>query len=313
MIVWETQPLGQKSDGQLARELGVDQSTVTKARQRLGVEAFQTRPAINWRRCGLGQRSDATIAEEIGVSRETVRRNRVQRGIPSIKGPPCVAWELQPLGKMQDKAVAHKLGVSENAVKQARVRRGIAGFTQKPVWDRGLLGKMPDSTIARQFGVSKTAVGAERKRQGIPRADLLCLTTEDEPANQEEALIDLYWHEHGTPHEFQFPIGPYVADWVINGNTVVEYAGSINHPIYGEAYQNRLQEKIAFYKEQGWEVLVLTPADLSAYDTGHPPKFRQRGQCTGCGRHFGSREGLRGGHVRRATATLCDVCWRRTR
>jgi len=313
VVVWTDQPLGRISDGQLARDLGVDPSTVAKARQRLGIAVHQPHPPIDWTRVFQCRKPDAALARELGVSRETVRKNRVRLGIPKINVGLGVDWDQQPLGEMPDAQVAQLLGVSEEAVKQARIRRGIPGFTQWPDWDRDLLGKMPDSMIARAFGISKAAVGAERKRRGIPRADLLCLTTEGEPANQEEAIIDLHWHKHNVPHEFQVPIGPYVADWVIDTSKVVEYAGIVNHPDHGENYRERLGRKIEFYRQEGWEVLVLYPPDLPLYNTGLIPRFRDRKQCSGCGRLFGSRGGARGGLVRRATTTLCDPCWRSSR
>lgn len=310
MTVWAEQPLGLRSDGQIARDLGMDQSTVTKARQRMGISPFQARPSIDWFNVSLGEKSDAQIARDLDVSRGTVQKNRTRLRISKIEVGSGIDWDAQPLGKMTDIHLADLLGVEAGAVKQARTRRGVAGFIQRPEWDRDLLGQVPDSTIARLFGVSKTAVGAERKRRGIPRADLLCLTTEDEPANQEEALIDLYWHKHDVPHVFQVKVGPYIADWVINQCTVVEYAGFCNHPKHGAAYSTRLQEKVRFYREQGWGILILKPSDLSAYDTSQPPKFRNRDCCADCGRRFHSREGIKGGRVRRATTTLCDPCWK---
>ena len=310
MVVWETQALGRKSDGQLARELGVDQSTVTKARQRRGIAPFQARPAIDWSLVSLGVKSDAEIARGLGVSRETVRRNRVRLGVSKIEIGLGIDWDAQPLGKMTDADLAAQLKVGLPAIKQARIRRGIAGFTQWPDWNRDLLGNVPDSTIARMFNISKAAVGSERKRRGIPRADLLCLTTEGEPANQEEALIDLYWHERGIPHDFQVKIGPYIADWVINGDTVIEYAGFIDHPQFGEEYRVRLEAKTAFYQGRGWKVEILRPSDLDAYSTSTPPRFKDQSCCSGCGRRFGTRGGPRGGKVRRASSFLCDPCWR---
>jgi len=312
VVIWTEQPLGERPDGVIARELGVCPSTVTKARQRLGISHFQ-KELIDWDAV-LGEGvTDAAVAKQLGVSRETVRRNRVRLGIAKKDRTLGVDWDLEPLGELQDRLLAKRLNVSEDAVKQARTRRGIAGFTRRPDWDRGLLGKLPDSAIARKFGISKTAVGNERKKHGIPRADLLCLTTEGEPANQEEALVDLYWHSGGIPHEFQVPIGPYLADWVIHGKTVVEYAGFANHPVRGTAYRARVLAKKAYYEGLGWETLLIWPEDLHHYETGLLPRFRTRDRCDGCLRQFGSRTGFRGGLVRRATVTLCDPCWRKNR
>jgi biotin operon repressor len=310
MTDWGQQPLGQMSDGQIARVLGMSQSTVTKARQRLGIPSFQAHTPTDWLNLPWGEKSDADIAATLGISRQTIQRKRTQLGFSKIKVGYGIDWDAQPLGKMTDISLADLLKVDPSAVKQARTRRRIAGFIQPPEWDKDLLGEVPDSTIARMFHISKAAVGVERRRRGIARADLLCLTTEDESANQEEALIDLYWHEHHVPHQFQVQIGPYVADWVIHKDTVVEYAGFCGHPKIGAAYNARLGEKVRFYKKQGWDVLVLKPSDLPSYTTSHVPKFRHRSCCAGCGRRFRSREGIGGGLVRRATTTLCDPCWK---
>jgi len=313
-VDWSVQPLGQMPDSEIARACGVNSSTVTRARQRLGIQTFSLSPVSNWDQVfDSDPKSDAQRAQELGVSRATIQRHRINAGVPRLSTPTGIDWDCQDLGQMTDIHLAMQLGVQENTVKQARNRRGIPGYTQWPTWDRNLVGSVPDSTISRLFGVSKTAVGAERKKRGIPRVDLLCLTTEDEPANQEEATIDLFWHVQGIDHRFQVPIGKYIADWVLQGDTIVEYAGFARHPQQGKAYRHRLSQKIEYYQREGWKVQVIYPIDLPGYTTGHPPKFLNRAQCSGCGKNFGSFTGPKGGRIRRATRSTCDRCWEKKR
>jgi len=122
------------------------------------------------------------------------------------------------------------------------------------------------------IGVSQPTVTRHRNRLGIAPCKHPFLTKEGRAANYPEALIDLYWHERNIEHEFQVPIGQYIADWVLEGRQVVEYAGFSASPRWGKAYRARLREKVGFYTSEGWEVRVIWPQDLKEYDLGFRPK-----------------------------------------
>lgn len=181
--------------------------------------------------------------------------------------------------------IAQELGVSPPAVRKQRVRRGIAVFP-KPMWDTSLLGTMSDSLVARVVGRCEGSVNEMRQKLGIPRCDQKCLTFEGESATLPEAEIDLYWHVHEIPHKFQVRIGKYIADWVLYGNTVVEYAGLLHKPLFRN-YDARIAEKESAYLCRGYDVLIIRPEELIRYDTGIIPQVkpihRHIRSCAVCG------------------------------
>jgi len=83
---WSTQPLGNLPDGTIATAMGVDRSTVRKARVRAGIPACPEGRAyrsagVDWDAQPLGVVSDYAIAEACGVTPEAVRAQRKKRGI----------------------------------------------------------------------------------------------------------------------------------------------------------------------------------------------------------------------------------------
>lgn len=77
-IDWGAQPLGQLPDSELARQLGVSQSVVTRARRRRDIEPFSR---IDWDAVPLGQATDAALAKALDVPATTVQYARSSRGI----------------------------------------------------------------------------------------------------------------------------------------------------------------------------------------------------------------------------------------
>lgn len=80
-IDWEAQPLGEVTDQEIADRLGVDPSTVSRNRKRLGVEANNGRALKHCPDEWFTSRSDAQAAEEAGVSCLMVARERRRRGL----------------------------------------------------------------------------------------------------------------------------------------------------------------------------------------------------------------------------------------
>jgi len=83
-INWSDQPLGKMSDTELAKHLGVTQTTVTRWRTIFGIAPFCS-PDRDWSTIPLGEEPDPVIASRLGVSKETVRRARLALGIPSFR------------------------------------------------------------------------------------------------------------------------------------------------------------------------------------------------------------------------------------
>jgi hypothetical protein len=199
-----------------------------------------------------------------------------------------INWDSVALGSKSDKDLAAELHVSDPAVRMQRVKRSIPAFPKRQ-WDTSLLGTMPDSLIAKITGLNESTINEARWDRGIKRADKKCLTTEEEPATVPEAIIDLYWHQHNIPHKFQVKLGKYVPDWIINGTTVVEYAGwSVTSPKLSTRYNLRLIEKELFYKSRAYNTLIIYPNELDEYNTGQVPKTDDRNilkkrNCIKCG------------------------------
>ncbi len=196
-------------------------------------------------------------------------RRRAEADLAPTTRNKGVDWDAAPLGEMSDGEIAKMYGVAQPVVCNARNRRGIAPFSPRCAavdWASTPLGELPDAALAERLGVSQPTVTRHRNRLGIPPFKATFLTPEGQAADSyPEALIDLFWHEQRIPHEFQVPIGPYIADWVLEGDTVVEYAGFLESRVFGEEYRRRLEAKVAFYKSAGWEVRVLYPADLAEF------------------------------------------------
>jgi hypothetical protein len=304
---------------------------------------------MDWGTIDLGQRSDKMIADSIGVTPLTVSRQRARMGIPLFCGRKSgIDWDKVEFGKMPDKELSCRLRVSPNAVRQQRIKRGIARF---PVggnacwidWDKIPLGSMPDSVIAKMTGRHIMSVSEARRSRGIAKYSGRCITTEGEIATYPEALIDLWMHEHRIDHKFQVKIKPYIADWVCD-KTVYEYAGLLDHRNVKirDYYTSKLVKKTQFYKDSGFDVVVITPKELSLYapkgavlcrsscvlcgsKSGRMKKgmclvcysknrpistFPRNGElaCVTCGRLFGSY-GRRGGLVRHISRGECQSCF----
>jgi len=82
---WAEQGLGSEPDTAIADRLGVDDSTVGRARHRLGIPVYRARPPIDWP-ADLGLTWDFEIARRLGISTSAVGRERRHRGIPRFAG-----------------------------------------------------------------------------------------------------------------------------------------------------------------------------------------------------------------------------------
>jgi len=297
---------------EIAREYGIPQSVVTRHRNKLGIRSFrsvnQEKIRHKWDSVGLGKCLDKEISQKLGVHISCVIRERQKRGIPPYqKGLGRTAraypikWSDIPLGLKSDNAIGHGLGVSGSCVRYQRLERNIPSFKERHIvtdWSKIPLGKVPDWLIAGQTGKSVDSICVARSSRGIPPFAAVCKTTEGQTCNAPEGMIDLYWHENNIPHEFQVRLGRFIADWRINGNTIVEYSGWEAHPKYGYIYLERLARKKLYYKSLGYKVLIITRKHLNRFKSqGTPAYMRVCGSC-----HKPVPSFQRG---------LCKVCYKR--
>lgn len=281
-IQWSQVGLGTAPDRTLAERLGVHHSIVTRYRNHLGIKPFgKSKHRIDWAQQPLGKMPDAEVAKQLGTSRPVVTQARQRFGIdpydPS-RSMKRIEWDSTALGLRPDAQIAQDLGVATSVVLNARRRRGIkrCGLPSLDVeWGSLPLGKHTDQALAFRIGTTQQTVSRHRKRLGILPSKHRYVTTEAEGANFPEATIDLYWHAHQIPHQFQVRIGRFIADWIVHGDTVVEYAGLATSPRWGQTYRDRLAQKIAFYQQKGLKVLVIYPTDLRRYCLDSLPQVKE--------------------------------------
>lgn len=224
--------------------------------------------------------------------------------MPQRTGRPVTAdlinWSTVPLGTVQDNVLAKQLGVSAPAVRAQRVKRDIPRALRGLDWSLYPLGKVPDTIIAEMVSRHPASVQQARQRMGIACYAGRFTTTEGEVASRPEALIDLFFHEQGIAHQFQFKVGSFVADWLVGDSTLYEFAGMLDYhvPYIVEQYRLRLDKKRIFYESQGFTLVELTHADLPRYKPVGQVSFRD--SCTRCG-----------GHTGRLRKGLCNPCYAR--
>jgi len=202
-VNWAKQPLGIKSDTDIARKLGVPRLRVQKARDQRGIPPAPhtrrcARKGIDWDNEPLGDVPDKELAAKHGVSTVTVIIARNGRGIGSFTnrhGKPArkpkgktvrersewpdvkrktIDWDAQPLGVESDRQIGIKLGIRSGIVRAERKARGIdvapgsVKYIKKGVdWNAQPLGQVSDQELADKLGVKKGTVYSARKRRGI--------------------------------------------------------------------------------------------------------------------------------------------------
>jgi hypothetical protein len=219
-----------------------------------------------------------------------------------------INWDTVALGKKSDKDIAESLNVSAPSVRKQRIKRNIPCFPKR-AWDVNLIGTMSDEAIARLVGRSSSTINEARWNLGLPPSDTKYKTTEGENASLPEAIIDLYWHENGIAHKFQYKVGRYIADWLIQEDTIVEYAGLAAKPFFGAHYNERLATKKILYQQKGYNILIILPTDLDKYDTKQPlhivDSLLPKHLCPECGielyRQFESQ-------FRKTKSAMCKSC-----
>lgn len=172
-IDWTKQPLGEVPDAQLARELGVHRSTVTRARRARRIRGTHEEPRIAWERVPLGEYPDGDIASSLEVPIHRVTQARRKRGVPPWT-PTGIDWDAVDW-RRGNVALAVELGVSRKTVAASRRARRLVerNTLRRPKgidWDRQPLGKVPDRELAAELGVTPWAVAQQREKRGLARA-----------------------------------------------------------------------------------------------------------------------------------------------
>lgn len=176
---WSQYPLGEVSDGEIARIYGFPATSVASGRKALGIPAFD-QGNVDWDAVeGLGVVPDAEIDARLGVSRGSAACARQRRLIPPCSGDairhPGVDWDALPLGEVIDREIAATVGCHESTVNKERRRRDIAPCGRSSTNHSGVdwgnvseLGTAPDGVVAALYGVHAPSVYMQRVVRQIP-------------------------------------------------------------------------------------------------------------------------------------------------
>jgi hypothetical protein len=180
--------LGQVTDAELARKMGIAVDCVSSKRRDLGIE----RKARIWTKDNialLGVFNDSEVARKIGLGVTTaavknkrqklkIEACRIRTSPPSLPRANATLWTpeaLGLLGKISDYALAKKSGIERSAITVMRNKNGIAPFSIKGrTWNwtddqLSLLGTAPDGVVAIQIGggIHRSTVSGKRKKLNI--------------------------------------------------------------------------------------------------------------------------------------------------
>lgn len=119
--------LGTMPDSALARELGLSQSDVSRARRQLGIPSSRARSRQQWVNL-VGTKPDAALAQEYGVNTATVWAYRKGLEVPSYQE--SVQEQVRPLlGKVPDRQIARDHDISLTGVKSLRAKLKIPPYS----------------------------------------------------------------------------------------------------------------------------------------------------------------------------------------
>ena len=185
-IDWSKQPLGEISDADLAKRLGIGWRTVYRRRTELGIESNQAKTCLKVRAPVelLGTMTDKEFAKRYKTQEGRIASWRKQLGIPCFgnKGKANKKLGEKPkraprrydvpeelLGKVSDREIAQTLGCHFTTVQGWRRQRGIAPAAALGEYDipEELLGKVSDVKIAKKLGCHFTTVKKWRVDRGI--------------------------------------------------------------------------------------------------------------------------------------------------
>jgi hypothetical protein len=177
-IDWDSVGFGERTDADIAEELGVSKSVVTRIRTEKKLASVRRYKGdhIEWDGVDF-HKSDAQIARDLEIHVDTVRKARRRFDKPraaTFRGRGAavtdVDWDNEPLGQVSDQELAKRHNVSSSTVFLARTRRGIPPFQVASLgidWDAQPFGKVTDAELGRKLGVSKRTIQRQREARGI--------------------------------------------------------------------------------------------------------------------------------------------------
>lgn len=175
--------LGKSSDVFLAKRWGVVASTVTIARNKLGIPPHTASKEIDWTKKMLGllgEVPDGTVARDYDISPTSVKIKRVEMkirpfGKTEMDAEPELPEELIKLiGKVPDKQLSDQFRVKRVDIRLYRAFHNIPLADYKPqprhIWKANeleLLGTLSDGAVARMTNIPRTQVTHHRRKLGI--------------------------------------------------------------------------------------------------------------------------------------------------
>ena len=170
--------LGKASDRDLARQLGINASSVFAKRRELGIPSYcPPRRLIRWTRkmrALLGKVPDTDIARRFGIVKDSVSRKREELGIEPYRyrsRPIARTADLRKILLLPNPEIRARYGLRKETAARLRAELGIpTPDSRNRRWTPEMvarLGREPDPDIARDMGLVPTAVGWKRRSMGI--------------------------------------------------------------------------------------------------------------------------------------------------
>jgi hypothetical protein len=173
-INWDEQPLGEMSDRDLAKKIGVHPSLVSRIRKKRNIQVYAR---INWDKQPLGLITDSELGEKLGVTRQQVCWARRRRNIEYFNNK-IVLSKIQKneIEGKTAKYIAKKYNINVHTAREYARRNGIKLKLERRKnidWDKEPLGNVPDNEICKKLNCSDSQVCRARKRRGIKRSPFL--------------------------------------------------------------------------------------------------------------------------------------------
>jgi hypothetical protein len=170
--------LGKASDRDVARQLGINATSVFAKRREMGIPSYRPpRRLIQWTRkmkALLGKVPDTEIARRFGIVKDSVSRKREELGIEPYRyrsRPIARTAELRKTLRLPNPEIRARYGLRKETAARLRAELGIpTPDSRNRRWTPEMvarLGREPDADIACDMGLVPAAVGWKRRSMGI--------------------------------------------------------------------------------------------------------------------------------------------------
>lgn len=173
-IDWDSVGLGEQTDSEIAKKLGVDPFVIFKEREKRGIPAHRKwRKRKSYDDIDFGKKTDAELAKESGLSRERVRQVRTSLGIKSFykqkKDKEYQTLDTLGLcGKAHDSYVANLTGISLRTIKTYRKKNNIQAYKYENELENIDWANMTNGQVAAATGAAPGAIANIRRRLKKP-------------------------------------------------------------------------------------------------------------------------------------------------